>query len=187
MQLMISVETNRKRPMNHITHVGWLLTTLLAWTFVSPVGGHCLRRTGNVRRSTIRSVYLQRAVPRPQLPREKVVEAPPAVAEPVVVSDADFEQKVLRSSIPVLVDFWAVWCPPCRAIAPTIDDLAKEYQGRIMFAKLDIDANPQSPEKYEIQAIPTLLFFRDGLVVERVIGLKSKEELTRVLDSLLGS
>ena len=173
--------------MNHITHVGWLLTALLAWNFVSPIGAHCLRRTGSARRSTVRSVHVQQAVPRPQLPSKKVDEAPPVVAEPVTVTDADFEQKVLRSSMPVVVDFWAVWCPPCRALAPTIDDLAKEYQGRIIVAKLDIDNNPQSLEKYKIQAIPTLLFFKDGQVVEQVIGLKSKEELVRLLDSVLGS
>ena len=78
----------------------------------------------------------------------------------------------------------AVWCPPCQAIAPTIDELAREYQGRIIVAKLDIDANPQSLEKHYIRGIPTLLLFQDGQVVERVLGRKPKEDLKRVLDLL---
>lgn len=110
-----------------------------------------------------------------------------AVGEPVVVTDADFEQIVLRSSKPVLVDFWATWCPPCKRLAPIIDDLAAEYQGRVLIAKMDHDENPATPPKYEIKGLPTMVFFKDGQPVDRLVGLKTKEQIAAVLDSLLES
>ena len=110
-----------------------------------------------------------------------------AVGEPVVVTDADFEEIVLRSSMPVLVDFWAAWCPPCKKLAPIIDDLAAEYQGRVLIAKLDHDENPNMPARYEIKGLPTMVFFKNGQPVDRLVGLTSKEQIAAVLDSLLES
>jgi thioredoxin 1 len=110
-----------------------------------------------------------------------------AVGEPVVVTDANFEEIVLRSSMPVLVDFWAAWCPPCKMLAPIIDDLAAEYQGRVLIAKLDHDENPNMPAQYEIKGLPTMVFFKNGQPVDRLVGLKSKEQIAAVLDSLLES
>lgn len=170
--------------MNITIHIGWLLTALLAWNCFAPIGSHACCRNANARRSAIRNILVPRATPRLQRPNDKVDEAPPVVAEPVTVTDADFEQLVLRSPIPVLVVFGAAWCPPCRALAPTIDELAKDYQGRIIVAKLDVDDNPKSLEEYRVREVPTLLLFRDGQEVERVLGLKSKEELSQLLDSL---
>ena len=106
-------------------------------------------------------------------------------SEPVDVTDADFDQKILRSPLPVMVDFCAEWCPPCRQLAPTVDELANEYRGRVLVAKLDVDANEESLAKYQVEGIPTLLFFKEGRLVERLLGLTSKEKISRVLDSML--
>ncbi|MCL4200974.1 MAG: thioredoxin [Pirellulaceae bacterium] len=118
---------------------------------------------------------------------EMASDAVAATGGPLKVTDQDFEEKVLRSSTPVMVDFWAEWCPPCRMLAPTVDALATEYQGRVVVAKLDTDANPETPEKYEITGIPTMLFFKDGQLVERLVGNQPKDAIVKVLDSMLGS
>jgi thioredoxin 1 len=104
---------------------------------------------------------------------------------PVAVTDAAFEQQVLKSPIPVLVDFWAPWCAPCRMVAPVLEQLAKEYTGRLRIAKLNVDENPHFAGRYGIQGIPTLLIFRNGTVVDRIIGAASKEHLRAKLDALL--
>jgi len=109
------------------------------------------------------------------------------VNDKIVTLDADnFESEVLRSTQPVLVDFWASWCSPCLALAPTIDALAEEFDGRVKVAKLDVDAAGQVAERYGIQSIPTLLLFRGGNVMEQRGGLRPKDELTRLLESSLG-
>ncbi len=106
---------------------------------------------------------------------------------PVEVTDGDFEQIVLRSSMPVLVDFGAPWCPACKKLAPIIDDLAAEYQGHVLFAKLNTDENPKTPPEYEVERLPTMVFFKNGRPVDRLVGLTSKEQIAAVLDSLLES
>jgi thioredoxin 1 len=86
------------------------------------------------------------------------------------VGDRDFEEKVLKSDQPVIVDFWAEWCPPCHALAPTFQQLSEEYRGRVRFAKLDVEADLQVPAHYGVQAMPTLLMFKNGKVCARVVG-----------------
>jgi thioredoxin 1 len=100
-----------------------------------------------------------------------------------VVTTANFDQEVLAAAEPVLVDFWAEWCPPCRMIGPVIDALATEYKGRVRVAKLDVDASPDLAARYGVQAIPTLLVFREGKVVEQRIGACPRPELVRLLDA----
>ena len=98
-------------------------------------------------------------------------------------SDAAFEQEVLQSQIPVLVDYWAEWCGPCKMIAPILDDISKEYAGRLKIAKLNIDENQQTPPKYGIRGIPTLMLFKNGNVEATKVGALSKSQLTAFIDS----
>ena len=98
------------------------------------------------------------------------------------LTSASFEAEVLQAREPVLVDFWATWCPPCRMIAPTIDALAGEYAGRVKVGKLDVDEAPDVAQRYGIQSIPSLLVFKDGKVVEQRIGALPRAEMTRMLD-----
>jgi thioredoxin 1 len=96
------------------------------------------------------------------------------MAEPIVVSDDTFEKDVLNAELPVLVDFWAAWCGPCRMIAPSVMELASEYDGKLTVAKMDIDDNPMTPGRYGIMSIPTLMIFKDGQVVDRWVGASPK-------------
>ncbi|HZQ09431.1 MAG TPA: thioredoxin [Anaerolineae bacterium] len=108
---------------------------------------------------------------------------------PVHVNDSDFEQTVLKSEQAVVVDFWAAWCGPCRMIAPYVEELAKEYSGKAVVAKMDTDANPMTPTKYGIMGIPTLIFFKDGKEVDRMVGVprQPKEILKSKLEAILGA
>jgi len=104
----------------------------------------------------------------------------------VEITDANFESEVLQSTVPVLIDFWAAWCGPCRALAPTVDAVATEYQGRVKVGKLDVDANGAVSSKFNIRGIPTLLLFKGGQVKEQIVGAVPKEQITRALDKHLG-
>src|SRR5689334_9954884 len=93
------------------------------------------------------------------------------------LSDSDFDTQVLKHSQPTLVDFWAEWCAPCRALSPLVDEMAQKYKGRLQVAKMNIDEHPNTPGKYSVRAIPTLLLFKNGQVVDQVVGLVSKTKL----------
>jgi thioredoxin 1 len=101
------------------------------------------------------------------------------------VTDASFKSDVLESPVPVLVDYWAEWCGPCKMIAPILDDVARDYNGRLKVAKLNIDENPKTPGEYGIRGIPTLILFKDGNVEATKVGALSKSQLTAFIDSNL--
>lgn len=98
------------------------------------------------------------------------------------VNDNNFEQDVLQSDVPVLVDFWAAWCGPCRMIAPTVEAVAEKYAGNAKVVKVDVDENPSISQRYGIKGIPTLILFKNGKEEERVVGATSKEALSRMID-----
>ncbi|MFC2001100.1 thioredoxin [Chloroflexota bacterium] len=107
------------------------------------------------------------------------------MSKPVTVEDSNFEQVVLQAKTPVLVDFWATWCGPCRMVAPVVEELAEEYEGRINFAKVDIDQHPKIASQYGIMSIPSLIIFKDGKPVSNVVGFRPKAELKQSLDAVL--
>jgi thioredoxin 1 len=101
------------------------------------------------------------------------------------VSDVVFEAEVLQSSLPVLVDFWAPWCAPCRMVGPILDDLSKEYDGRLVIAKLNVDENQETPVRYGIRGIPTIILFKEGKVVAHQVGASPKAKLKAFIDAHL--
>lgn len=103
----------------------------------------------------------------------------------VYVSDSTFEDEVLKSEVPVLVDYWAEWCGPCKMIAPVLEEIADEYEGKLRIAKLNIDENQQTPPRFNIRGIPTLMLFKNGEVDSTKVGALSKSQLTAFLDSNL--
>ena len=98
------------------------------------------------------------------------------------VTDTTFEQEVLKAELPVLVDFWAPWCGPCKAVAPVIEDLSKEYEGRLKVVKLNTDENPKTSQKYSIRGIPSLYLFKSGEIVEQVVGAVPKSTLANAIN-----
>jgi len=108
------------------------------------------------------------------------------VSKSIEVNDSNFDQMVLQAKTPVLVDLWAPWCAPCRMVAPVVEELASEYEGRVSFAKLNVDQNPRTASRYGIMSIPTLLIFKDGKPLSNIVGFRPKAELKRSLDAALG-
>lgn len=103
----------------------------------------------------------------------------------VTITDATFDTEVMKSAIPVLVDFWAVWCGPCRFQEPILEEIVKEYEGKVKIAKLNVDENPQMTAKFGVMSIPTLLLFKGGQVVKMMIGVQSKETLVGEFNKVL--
>lgn len=109
------------------------------------------------------------------------------MSEPITLTDENFSKEVLESNVPVLVDFWAVWCGPCRMVAPVVEALASEYQGRAKVAKLDVDSAQKTAMDYGIRSIPTLLIFKGGKVADQVIGAVPKKQIVEKLDAVLAN
>lgn len=101
------------------------------------------------------------------------------------VTDASFEQDVLKSDLPVLIDFWAEWCGPCRAIGPVVEDLAKEYAGRLKVVKMNVDENPQTPSRYGVRGIPNLILFKGGQVRDQIVGAVPKAHLVKAITQVV--
>ena len=99
------------------------------------------------------------------------------------VSDDSFETEVIGSSVPVIVDFWAQWCGPCKALSPVLEDVSQKYEGKVKFVKLDVDSNPSTPPKFGVRGIPTLILFKDGQVKATQVGLIGKADLMQFIDS----
>lgn len=127
--------------------------------------------------------YLTGSGPRP-IAAHAQSKARPEASHPVVVTDANFQQ-VVAGALPLLVDFWAPWCGPCRAVAPAIEQLAQEFQGRATVGKMNVDENPRTPQRFGIQGIPTLLLFKDGQVVQRLVGAQPLQVMQRALEGVV--
>jgi thioredoxin 1 len=129
--------------------------------------------------------YLLGRGPIPAARKPHQAQAPPGGGHPLTVTDADFDQIVLRAGSPVLVDFWAAWCGPCRMVAPIVEQLANEFAGRATVAKLDVDANPGVSRRFGVQSIPTLIFFKGGREVDRIVGAGSADVMRQKLAALI--
>ncbi len=107
------------------------------------------------------------------------------MSKPVAIDDANFAEVVLQAKTPVLVDFWAPWCGPCRIVAPVVDELAEEYEGRVSFGKVNVDDSSKIASQYGIMSIPTLILFKDGKPVSNIVGFRPKDELKQNLEAAL--
>lgn len=102
----------------------------------------------------------------------------------VNVTDSSFEDEILKSAVPTLVDFWAAWCGPCRTVGPIVEELATEYEGRVKVAKINVDDNKETPTRYGVRGIPTLMLFKDGQVVDQIVGAVPKNRIKELLDKV---
>jgi thioredoxin 1 len=107
------------------------------------------------------------------------------VSDLLQLTDEDFESKVIESTVPVLVDFWAPWCGPCKMLGPIVEELSKDYEGRVVFAKMNTDECPATPGQYGIMSIPSLLLFKDGELVDRAVGMRPKKALQQWIDGAI--
>ena len=107
------------------------------------------------------------------------------MANQITFTDGNFEEEVLNSSIPVLVDFWAEWCAPCKMIAPTVDEIANEFDGKLKVGKVDVDSNPKVSSKYQIRSIPSIVFFTDGKVTDQIVGAVPKVKIMSKIETIL--
>ncbi|RJP82285.1 MAG: thioredoxin [Desulfobacteraceae bacterium] len=103
----------------------------------------------------------------------------------VEIEDSSFDTEVMKSDLPVLVDFWAPWCGPCRAIAPLVEELSVSFKGQVKFVKCNVDDNPVTPGKFEIRSIPTLIFFKDGKVFDQIVGMVAKAKLEEIIKKMI--
>lgn len=109
------------------------------------------------------------------------------MSKPIEITDANFQEEVLQSDVPVLIDFWAIWCGPCRVIAPVVEEIASEYAGKLKVGKLDVDNNPNTAVQYGIRSIPTLLIFKDGQVSDQLIGALPKAHIVERVQRVLSN
>ncbi|MBC61259.1 MAG: thioredoxin [Zetaproteobacteria bacterium] len=109
------------------------------------------------------------------------------MSQTVAVTDSDFEEKVIKSKDPVLVDFWAPWCAPCMSVAPTLDELSNEYSGKVLIAKMNVDENANIPVNYGVRSIPYMALFKDGQIVDSIVGAVPKDQLVKMLDKTIAS
>ena len=107
------------------------------------------------------------------------------MSKPVEIEEAKFDESVIKADMPVLVDFWAPWCGPCRMVAPVVEELAGEYDGKVNFVKVNVDNNPKIASQYGIMSIPTLMIFKEGKPVDTIVGFRPKDELKKSLDTAL--
>ena len=107
------------------------------------------------------------------------------MASPIAITDSSFDNDVIKSKLPVLVDFWAEWCGPCKMVSPIVEELSNEYNGKVKVAKLDVDSNPQTATNYGIRGIPTLLMFKDGSAVDQIVGAVPKTHIAERLDKII--
>jgi len=108
-----------------------------------------------------------------------------AIETIVEVTDGNFDQMVLKSEQPVMIDFWAAWCGPCKALAPIVDEVATAYNGKVIVGKMDVDNSPVTPQRYGVRGIPTLLIFKDGQVKDQIVGYVSRETIEKALNKLV--